>query len=409
MQLQTGGKGNSKRQNLFTITASAVEYRSFWGATPVPINSTDITVGDLGRLGSDGLLHIVLDDNTTRDATVQAPKTAYSFTVGQQKHKLYILANDTPLTEDRVAPLAKYCVGQYIGFSPMWRPVGPPGISKQVVQWNFDGDYVNDSWQLCTNPPDFPVPIYYGSVNYTNNPAMLTNENTHAWWVSGGPDWPGLQYLANLNEKLTFSNGQTATLSRQGLLDMYRPSLVNWAQDVQVIVTNYTTHLGLVEEIHVGTPTGDKAMGFHVYVSSSYPGMAGFTQTYDDQSYPNNNGSDVLDAAEIYPNPNQGPITINPANNWTANMLALNDRPYEGSTPNGTFVSLVLQFRDYARFMPSIGGPNIYITLGKVTWNVNATATYTNGAWVLNPGSPVVPSWGTSQEFPSWVTVGSGH
>jgi hypothetical protein len=58
--------------------------------------------------------------------------------------------------------------------------------------------------------------------------------------------------------------------------------------------------------------------------------------------------------------------------------------------------------------MPGAGnGPNIYVTLGKVTWNVNATATYTNGAWVLNPGKPVVPSWGPSQEFPYWTTLHS--
>ena len=145
-------------------------------------------------------------------------------------------------------------------------------------------------------------------------------------------------------------------------------------------------------------------MNFSTKVISAYKGVAGFTQVYDDQSYPNKNGSNVLDVAEMFPH--EGQINVL-TNTGALNKIPFDDTPSEGS--GGHFVSLVIQFRDYARFMPSIGGPNIYITLGKVTWNVNATATYTNGAWVLNPGNPVVPSWGPSQEFPYWTKVCPGH
>jgi hypothetical protein len=76
----------------------------------------------------------------------------------------------------------------------------------------------------------------------------------------------------------------------------------------------------------------------------------------------------------------------------------------------GNSVSLVVQFSDYIRFMPTTGaGPKIYVTLGKVAWNVNSSANYTNGAWVLtNSANPIVPSFSPSQEAPFWKTV-HGH
>jgi hypothetical protein len=370
---------------------------------------------DGGALGSDGNRWVVLPDAQELNITPQVKGNKfYTFTATAQKYKLHIVVDDgarqTPLAEDRVTPTAHYCVGQYLAFLPMWRPSVPPGISKQVIQWGFDGNYVNDSWQLSrwVTTPEDPIGHleYYGSLNYTNNPAMLTNENTHAWWVSGESNWPGAQYSATLSNNLTFSNGQMVELSRKGLFDMYRPSLVNWTQTVQAIVTDYAPMPDQIEVIRVGTPTGANAMAFTTKVISAYEGVACFTQVYDDQSSPSAYGSNVLDAAVVYPH--EGQISVSTNSAGARNAITFDDTPSE--TANSlSFVSLVIQFRDYVRFIPNAGGPNIYITLGKVTWNVNATATYANGAWVLSPGSPVLPSWGSSQEFPCWVTVGPGH
>jgi P pilus assembly chaperone PapD len=52
---------------------------------------------------------------------------------------------------------------------------------------------------------------------------------------------------------------------------------------------------------------------------------------------------------------------------------------------------------------------NIYVTLGKVTWQVNASASNGTGGWALTPGSSVstpVPD-ASSTEFPYWIRVGS--
>ena len=99
------------------------------------------------------------------------------------------------------------------------------------------------------------------SDNYFMNPFQVTNENTHAWWVSGGNVFPGEKYQAHIGMDLVFANGQNAVVTSKGLFNMYRPSLVNWTQDVQVIVTNYTIDMGLVEVIRVGL-TSEGENGF---------------------------------------------------------------------------------------------------------------------------------------------------
>lgn len=170
LQLQSGGKGKSKRQNLFTISATATEYLVPWVPDQLrPIPSSDIIVGDLGRLGSDGLLHVVVTDNTTRDATVRTPKKAYSFTVGQQKHALHIVANATPLDEKVAAPLAKDRAGQNVDFYPYLYPV-PGGISTKTVRWRFTGHFVNHF------EPSNPVFPDQGSVDYSLNDDFLRLE-----------------------------------------------------------------------------------------------------------------------------------------------------------------------------------------------------------------------------------------
>ena len=101
-------------------SATATEYLVPWVPDQLrPIPSSNIIVGDLGRLGSDGLLHVVVTDNTTRDATVRTPKKAYSFTVGQQKHALHIVANATPLDEKVAAPLASTVPGRTLTSIPI--------------------------------------------------------------------------------------------------------------------------------------------------------------------------------------------------------------------------------------------------------------------------------------------------
>jgi len=284
----------------------------------------------------------------------------------------------------------------------MWKPGVPAGISNQVVQWAFDGDYVNDHTNAVPNgsPPS-------SSENYFLNTNLLSCITATNWWVSGASSWPGSQYAATVSEKLTFANGQKAELSRSGLFAMHRPTLVNWTQIGQAIVTNYTGIPDVTEAVGVGTAKGKDAMAFTTKVISAYAGVAIFTQVYDDQSYPTAYGSNVLDGAEIYQHEGLIPVSTNAAG--ARNTITFDDQPSEESDYFGTFVSLVVQFRDYVRFMPTNGAPNIYITLGKVTWSVDAVAIKPYDDWVLLPGNPVVPTWGPSQEFPYWTNVGLGQ
>ena len=397
----SGGKAVPGRMSLVSLWADVLKLDPKTGGpggTGIPGHL--VQAGVFGQLGDDGMAYKMLADGQPYDLTLRVAGTG--FTVGTErytrgmnsptKHKLRIMANGNPLSPTTVMSWANYCVGQYMNFYPVFIP-SVPGIQQKTVIWVFDGTYVNDHTNAGPSTSD----------NYFMNPFQVTNENTHAWWVSGGNVFPGVEVPSAHWNGSVFANGQNAVVTSKGLFNMHRPSLVNWTQDCgPTIVTNYTIDLGLREVIRVGTPDGTNAMAFHTKVSSAYEGVAGFTQVYDDESYPNNNGSNVLDVAEMYPH--EGPITVH-TNTGALNTILFDDSPYEGSYLGGSSVSLVLQFKDYARFMPSGGGPNIYVTLGKVIWNVNATATYTNGAWVLNPGNQVVPSWDSSQEFPYWETV----
>ena len=411
LALWTGGKGESHHQNLFQITGSAFAITNLSPVLGCAVPPTNVEMGALGALGTDGNLWRALQDNVTNIITPTvsgAPSPSnYTFTAGSQKYRLYIAANSTPLEDYRVAPFAHYCVGQYIGFAPFWVPT-VPGCTTQTVQWQFAGNYVNDFWQLQKWVSYYPLAggyyTPYGSVNYTTNTNSLTNVTTHAWWVSGGASYPGTEYSAALQDTLSFANGQIAKVFRSGKCDVYRPSLANWNQSVQAIVTNYIADGD--EQISVGTQRGGNAMTFSARVLSAYPGVAFFTQVYDDSSYPRNYGSNTLDWVEVYPHEGQVNVLTN---SGALNTPLFDDTPNE-SALDGSSVSLVIQFRDYLRFMPSVGqGPNISITLGKVNWGVNASATYTNGGWILDAGNPVIPSWGDSEEFPFWIGVGPGH
>ena len=401
LTLVTGGKAQLNQQRLFRISGSVLAITNPATLAGYSMAPSQIKMGELGFLGADSNLWCALQDNDTKTITPRVLGTLtpdyYRFSASQTKYRLRILVNGTtPLAADRVVPTANYCVGQYMSFSAIWIP-GLPGTPNQSVQWGFDGSYVNDH---TNSVPRGSMPN--SSENYFLNTNRLAFATATNWWVSGGTNWPGSQYSGTASDSLTFSNGQSVIIASQGWFNMYRPRLMNWTQTGQVIVTNYM----LTQEIiQVGTPDENNAMGFNIYVPSAYSGVAGFTQVYDDQSSPNNNGSNVLDVAEMYP----GAITINPTNNWSVDTLSFNDTPSEGSSGN-SYVSLVLQFRDYLRFKPLIGGgPNIYVTLGKVTWNVNATSALTNGAWVFNPGSPVIPSFVESQESPYWTNAAASH
>ena len=185
---------------------------------------------------------------------------------------------------------------------------------------------------------------------------------------------------------------------------MYRPSVINWGAHTGNGISIWGNQLNTGPLYH--------AVDYHFQVLSgpipgisSVAGQAEITQVYDDSSYPeeDNTGSNMLDTVEAYTgttttihvspphNPDPVPFSDNPGN-----------RLYVDTT------SLVLNFRDYIRFQPSAGpGPNIFVTLGKVTWNVDAWADIENGIWQIMPFSYIsLPALDpTSVEFPYWEGI----
>ena len=197
MKLFTGGKAVSKRKNLFMLSASAWRTEGMtlkpnllndtcywewdlppiWGPTK-QVNSTDIEI-DGKPLGSDGIRWRTYADNDTRDVTPRVKNEDY-YTFNEPtppKYKLYVEANTHILWQDHINPLAKFCVGQYVNFTPAWNPPLSDGTVESPVKWVLGGTYVNIK---------APSPYSDGCQDYyTNNPALLQAETTHAWWIDG--------------------------------------------------------------------------------------------------------------------------------------------------------------------------------------------------------------------------------
>jgi hypothetical protein len=171
-ELATGGATGSKAQNLWVISASvtaeALEdvWDSYWDvpASSVGVGSVpagQITIGNLGQLGSDGNLYILLPDNTTMDVT---PKVSgndqYSFTVTATKYKLSITANGQDLSTNT----PQFCVGQQVNLQATWNPPLPSGTQTNY-DWFASLDFIN-GWNAA---------IYSdGSTYPTINPSILT-------------------------------------------------------------------------------------------------------------------------------------------------------------------------------------------------------------------------------------------
>ena len=87
--LHTGGKGNSAEKKLFEFVAVAgtVSDPGLTGGSTV--DSTNIVIGDLGALGTNGVLYKALGDNETHDATPLANSAKYwKYGIGFAKYKI---------------------------------------------------------------------------------------------------------------------------------------------------------------------------------------------------------------------------------------------------------------------------------------------------------------------------------
>lgn len=410
MKLRTGGRSGMIRQNLFRISANATEYGRpqciSWGNVPDEWDGTPGTsippnqICILGEsVGNDGNLFIVLPDNATLDLGATAPGKHYTLGVDAGKYKMFIQVNSHILQPDHINPLAKFCVGQQIGFSPVWTPADPPNVASASYLWDLSGKYVNHSTHPCSSC----------SVNYDIDPSLLDVAAPAVWYVSGG----NKNVYAHVF--LHFSNGQSATVDASGQFSMFRPSILGHEQVSPGAVELNTNslpniRLGMLmagtDFIHwttdVGLDTSFSANLFHVqlvdwesmydiglYCISKYSGTS--DQYWLDNSDPFSDG--------LWPvNPDGG------GNYTTIKGISFSDGP-DISGNFCTFVQLTPSFKTYLCFQPTSAG-SIPITLECVTWSEHGRADLIGGVWTLTTSKITGPSFFPDDDsFPFWEQV----
>jgi hypothetical protein len=413
MKLQTGGKAQSGRKNLFVINGSATKVKpddgpgfvgpgGVLGRGQVPIETippTSITV-DGKALGSDGNLYVVLPDNDERDVT---PKVGgvdyYNFIVRQQKYRLFIQANTSILQPNRVVPLAKFCVGQQIGFAPVWSPSSPPNVANTSYLWDLSKKFVNHATHPCGSC----------SVNYDIDLSLLDVAQPSVWYVSGGDK----NVFAHVF--LHFSNGQSVIVDASGQFSMFRPQILGHEQVSQGAVELNTNSLPTVKlgmlvpgsdyirwTTDVGLDTHFSANLFHVQLvdwESMYdPTLLACTSKYDGTS-----SQYWLDNSDPF---SDGLWPVNP--DGGGNYKTMQGIPFgDGPDISGnfcSFVQLTPNLKTYLCFQPKSAN-SIPITLERVEWSEHGRADLTSGIWTPTTSYITGPSFFDDDSFPFWEQI----
>ena len=393
LTLLTGGKGQSHEQRLFQIRGSAFAITNIITQEGYSVYPTQVLMGALGPLGTDGRLWCSLQANDTKDITdnVRAtlPLDDYTFVAAQIEYAPSITADGVALSNSVAADGARFCVGKDVPFALVGLP---DGVVATNFQWALDGKYVNR----------FIEPQRSNTFGvYTNDPSLLTNAViTNCWWVSGGYN-PPVTYHAGLTCILTFTNGNSPkSFVADGRFTMFKPNLYRYGRLVpRVILTN-----NILGAYFAG--------GFAAYIHSDFNGLAGVTQLLNgyatnatpDRCANTTNNWDV-DTWQFYRTRDKNPEGLLPvvANSGGGvganNYVGLSDRPRilcNGDT------ALHWDFKDYIRFHPD-GENSVYVTLGIVHWHAYGSAGLSNGSYVLTSASEgdTDEAIDPSSEFPS--------
>jgi len=323
------------------------------------------------------------------------------------KHKLRIVVNGTcPLQPDRLVTCAtNYWVGQRLEFTPMWIPA-LSGIASKIVQWEFGGNFVNDTWQRFIVVGTDPIIIdYYGAVTYSNNPALLTQENTHAWWVSGDQE-----YHAHIGQHLTFNNGQQVAVTEMGKFKMQRPRLIskNMCQDLSELNLPFDVPIReclFVSETSGGVSLGEFNGGYARFWASflSRPGDK-FVETQIVNSYRQWGANAPLDSGTNWWFDGEGEKFGGKslAGEDGVGIIQQTDK-YPRIPKDEPEYHLRDIFKTYMRYRPQEAG-SIFVTLGRVDWSWSVDGQFANGQWSdPAPGSISAPTWHEDEGFPDWI------
>jgi len=429
----TGGKAQVNRKNLFGIHASdVVEYLQppldygtglpWWNTPGKAIDLTSLIMAGK-HPGADGYVWKVLADNSEEDITVKAPGKKHfnaESTVG--KYKPYLTANGIRLDPDKIVSVAEFCVGQKIIFKLEFDP-SLPDLKTNQNNWFLPAKYVNakeewnsfdNSFHIVTCDPQIEYFSRYAGYGESLNPACtryqevnwpLTQPETGAWWVSGGPK------AVTCFPTLTFNNGQEVSLSEHGNFNMLKPEITR-------IAPQHTPFGGTVTVVAGELRLLSNAMNYYAYISKTYPGQFGITQLINRfywtilgptfvPIWSSTHGDYWLDTSEYYDGLTQ--ITLDaseyPSPAEYPAYSELIDGPGFGMLMIGA--SCNVNCRDYIRFTPS-GSDSIPITLERVDWTWNSVAEQDISlTWHITGDAVTGPDEVGDDSFPEWQNVDS--
>jgi hypothetical protein len=261
IELQTGGRANMKRKNIFAIAAAV------WNANASEIQTSQVLPERIviagKQVGADGRAYMALPDNTAVDLTPKISGNAghYHFDVTQTKHSLLLTANSRELSKTvSAAGEIEFCAGSSVTLSAQWQPALPEG-TKSFVQWVPESVFVNKILSSGGETNPFTCDLDF---------SLLTNNPTSVWWVDGGKK---AVVCAITNE---FSNGQKITSSELAWLTIYRPRITGIANffdpGVHINTNNY------MELRYTDTNGFPHDYSFEVMVESKFRGSMQIVQ-----------------------------------------------------------------------------------------------------------------------------------
>lgn len=409
MKLKTGGRSGIGRKNLFTIAASALEYgrnenvdwdgeRDYWDSTPASaIAPTRIRV--MGKwVGNDGKLFAVLPDNATIDLQASAPARHYNLNLSATKHRLHILANGTALAKDRVRPGANFCVGQKISLESLMTPPVGQFVQDHGPEWLAAGTFCNyvENW-----PHD--------AKKYLIDWQLTYQTNSHLWWLNSGPK--GVACVWNM----TFTNGQTVSVKEFGKTFVHTPKFIRLESTAPYfpwISRDLTTAGKPWLQLGGEVATEGGSMNFLAYVVSDYGGTIRWTQLINQYRYRDDgptgswtestDGKFEVDAGEFYV-PQTCSTDLTPGQ---TNWLSFADGP--GNPVGYSLAESHDIFKTYLRFRPN-GDDSIWVTLGRVDWSWQATASCPTGSplswenWSITSSNITGPVYFDDTTIPFWT------
>jgi hypothetical protein len=406
IKLFTGGQEFPGEQTLWAIYGWATIYNDqFPGGSNAPPQS--ITMGDVGQLGSDGIRWTMLESGITKTITPNALGNNVSFGADKANYPLVITANDIPLQPQTVVSNANFCVGQNISFALTGAPIG---ATVSNIQWTLDGTFVNETNQPYPN----------GSVNYTNDPTLLTNPViTNCWWVSGG--FPPANYTASVTYTLVFLNGHPPIqMTNFGLFTMAQPLPHAIAQiRGQVAVdTNYYVggNQAAGTNLHLGVNSDSSNVGI-AFGYTDAPLMPNSTNTYGQyfitqvvqfysQKYNLYDTNGVcangyvtnyymgLDSSNFY-----GPPSRLTTAGWS-------DGP-SAALSSAHWLWLTNTFTTWLMFQPDPTSGSIPVPMYSFHWYWAGSAT--NGPWGEKSGAAGTEAPSPTTQFPYWTNIIKGY